>query len=52
MSPGVDGCLISVRPVVDRWPNFGDLLLQDPDEAVPWLIRPFQNCLEAGAGRC
>jgi hypothetical protein len=38
-SPGIvekDG-LVSVRPVLDRWPNFRDLLLQDYDEAFTSL---------------
>jgi putative transposase len=28
---------VSVRPVLDRWPNFRDLLLQDYDEAFTSL---------------
>ena len=28
---------MSVRPVLDRWPNFRDLLLQDYDEAFTSL---------------
>jgi putative transposase len=34
---GEDDSLVSVRPVLDRWPNFRDLLLQDYDEAFTSL---------------
>ena len=34
---GEDDGLVSVRPVLDRWPNFRDLLLQDYDEAFSSL---------------
>jgi hypothetical protein len=34
---GVDDSLASVRPVLDRWPNFRELLLQDYDEAFTSL---------------
>ena len=34
---GEDDNLVSVRPVLDRWPNFRDLLLQDYDEAFTSL---------------
>lgn len=34
---GEDDGLVSVRPVLDRWPNFRDLLLQDYDEAFTSL---------------
>ena len=34
---GEDDHLVSVRPVLDRWPNFRDLLLQDYDEAFSSL---------------
>jgi putative transposase len=36
---GEDDGLVSVRPVLDRWPNFRDLLLQDHDEAFTSLRR-------------
>jgi putative transposase len=29
---GEDDSLVSVRPVLDRWPTFGDLLLEDCEE--------------------
>jgi len=32
-----DDGLVSVRPVLDRWPNFTDLLLQDYGEAFTSL---------------
>ncbi len=34
---GEDDGLVSVRPVLDRWPNFRELLLQDYDEAFTSL---------------
>ena len=34
---GEDDSLVSVRPVLDRWPNFKDLLLQDDDETFTAL---------------
>jgi putative transposase len=34
---GEDDSLVSVRPVLDRWPNFKDLLLQDDDETFSAL---------------
>jgi putative transposase len=34
---GEDDSLVSVRPVLDRWPNFRDLLVQDCDEAFTSL---------------
>jgi putative transposase len=34
---GEDDNLVCVRPVLDRWPNFRDLLLQDYDEAFTSL---------------
>jgi putative transposase len=34
---GEDDGLVSVRPVLGRWPNFRDLLLQDYDEAFTSL---------------
>jgi putative transposase len=34
---GEDDCLVSVHPVLDRWPNFEDLLLQDHVEAFTSL---------------
>ena len=34
---GEDDSLVSVGPVLDRWPNFRELLLQDYDEAFTSL---------------
>jgi putative transposase len=34
---GEDDSLVSVRPVLDRWPHFRELLLQDDDEAFTSL---------------
>jgi hypothetical protein len=34
---GEDDCLVSVRPSLDRWRNFRDLLLPDHDEAFTSL---------------
>jgi putative transposase len=32
-----DDGLVSMRPVLDPWPNFSDLLLRDDDEAFTSL---------------
>ena len=45
---GEDDSLVSVRPVLDRWPNFRESLLQDYDDALTSLrkaegIGPFSG---------
>ena len=53
---GEDDSLVSVRPVLDRWPNFRELLLQDYDDALTSLrkaegIGPFSGTESAGINR-